>query len=254
MLRKAAKMNLDAMEEQCMRFIEESGARLDMQNTGVHYILSSGYHSEYFFNMARAFENYSIRNYLAQFFLRKIIANNIDPRAIDILIGPATGALPLLYSLQNFPDFQHAKVMYVEKEKKVISGVQSSDIDDILKEAGGDRADAFDILEYRAKNMFASREEVKFVLGKNFIIQENDRIFVIDDVGTTFSSIRKTIDAVKEYSVQGVGVFIDRSPNGKRHITEQALGMQFVCGIRVPLVYFEDDCLHCKAGVKLVKV
>ncbi len=214
---KTSKLNLEAMEEQCMRLIEESGARLEMKTTGVHYRLSSGCHSEIFFNMARVFERYSVRNYLAQFFLRKIKNGGIDPRSIDVLIGPATGALPLLYTLQNFPDFEHTRVMYAERDR-----------------------------------------EGKFMLGKGFEIRDNEQIFILDDVGTTFKSLRAVQKIVESSNgcLRGVGVLIDRSPNEKRdeHITAGACSFAYICGIRVPEVYIEKNCPHCKEGIPVVKV
>ncbi len=218
---KAARLNIDEMEEQCMRLIDEAGARLDMAHTGVHYVLSSTYHSEFFFNMPRAFERYSTRNYLAQFFLRKMKLemkeSDIDLGAINVLIGPATGALPLLYTLQSFPELDHTRVMFAERVSR-----------------GG------------------------FSLGRGFEFQENDQVFIADDVGTTFSSIRGVKKLLEQFScsVVGAGVMVDRSPMEKEveHPKNKALGMRFVCGVRAPHAYYENECPHCKNGIPLMRI
>ncbi|MEO0102275.1 MAG: orotate phosphoribosyltransferase [candidate division WOR-3 bacterium] len=49
---------------------------------------------------------------------------------------------------------------------------------------------------------------------KGFEIKKGEMVLVVDDVLTTGGSIQETINALKEYQVNivGVGVFIDRSP------------------------------------------
>lgn len=268
---RTARLNLEVMEDQCLQYIEESGARLDMEQSGVHYLLTSGYHSPVFFNMPRAFERYVVRNYLAHFFLRKIKQGDMDPRSIDVLIGPATGALPLLYALQSFPDFEHARVLFVERVPLVVSLNKKinrlTELENLLEKDDGTSRQTMEkelqVVREEKNNLEAKVNDKRgkkddFVLGRGFELCENDNVFIVDDVGTTFGSIRAVHGILEKTScvVVGAGVLVDRSPDEKekKHLKNQAFGMKFICGIRVPQVYFEEDCPHCKNGVKVVRV
>lgn len=222
-MQKARRMNLQVMEEECLRIIENAGARLEMSNTGKHFLLSSGAHSESFFNMARVFERYSWRTLFAQFLLRRMREEGIDERInpdcrIDVLVGPATGAMPLLYSLQSLPELDQTRVIYAERDK-----------------------------------------HDKFVFAKDFRVEDNERVFFVDDVGTTFTSlkaIKTLLDTHFNAIIVGFGVLIDRSPEGELHALSKWLGRPVMSGMRIPLTKYdnEESCPHCKNGVELVKV
>lgn len=222
-MRKAGRMNLQAMADECLRIIETADARLETSATGQHYLLSSKAHSESFFNMARVFERYTWRNFFAQFLLRRMRADGIDEHVdpdcrIDVLAGPATGAMPLLYSLQSLPELDHTRVIYAERD-----------------------------------------EHGKFSFAKDFRVANDERVLIVDDVGTTFTSLKavKTLlDEKFSPIIIGFGVLIDRSAEGSIHALSKWLGRPVISGMRIPLVKYdtEESCPHCKNGVELVRV
>ncbi|MBI2055943.1 MAG: hypothetical protein HYT37_01010 [Candidatus Sungbacteria bacterium] len=222
-MRKAGRMNLQVMEEECLRIIENADARLEMNVTGKHYLLSSGAHSESFFNMARVFERYAWRNFFAQFLLRRMRAEGIDEHTnpdcrIDVLVGPATGAMPLLYSLQGLPELENTRVIYAERDK---SG--------------------------------------RFAFAKGFEVLDNERVFIVDDVGTTFKSLKAVKILLDKFNpvYVGFGVLIDRSSEGSTHALSKWLGEHpVISGMRIPLVKYdnEEECPHCKNRVELIRV
>ena len=62
---------LRTLEKECADLIESSGAHLMTENTGVHYLLSSGMHTDEFYQLARVFECGPIRERLADLMLPK---------------------------------------------------------------------------------------------------------------------------------------------------------------------------------------
>ena len=213
---------LRTLEEDCLMAINDGGGRLDVTETGKHYLLSSGLHTGVFFQLSKVFENGSVRERLARLMLTKIKEAGINPKDIDILLGPAMGALPLIYTLQHFFELSHTRVIFAEKRR-----------------AG------------------------KFVLGRGFILPPDKRIFIIDDVGTTFGTVRKTIEAANracarmgwDAQITGFAVLIDRTAFDYPSPQRLAPLLKYACALRVPLEsYSKKECPYCKKGIKLVKV
>jgi orotate phosphoribosyltransferase len=191
---KQGKLRLKELEEECMELIVDSGARLDMSDTGVHYELSSKFHSEVFFNMPRVFELAPRRERMARLFLMKMKEAEVPLGDIDILLGPAPTAIPFMCELQHFVEMQHTRLVFVERE--------------VPK---------------------------KFILRRGFKIAPEEKIFIVDDAGTTYETMRECIKIAQGKdgevtnddrggTVVGCGVLIDRSVDGKRVWRQTPLG------------------------------
>lgn len=209
-------------EEECMNLINDK-ARLDVEVTGEHYLLSSGLHTGVFFPLAKVFEYGPVRERLGRLLLRKMKAGGIDPREIDVLLGPAYGALPVMYTLQHFSDLEHTRVIHVEKDN-----------------------------------------DGEYVLGRCYTLHPDERVFVIDDVVTTFGTVKKTITALHracgkedgwDAKIIGIGVLLDRTAENRQPPEIFAPTLKYVYALRSPLeAYKPKECSYCKQGIKLVKI
>jgi orotate phosphoribosyltransferase len=100
------------------------------------------------------------------------------------------------------------------------------------------------------RSLFAEKEGSVRVFRRDFEIKPGEHILVVDDILTTGSSVRQTIDAVDRLqgTIIGVGVLVDRS--------EQNLDFNlplFSC-LRAPTtVYSPEECPLCAGHIPLVK-
>lgn len=212
---------LRTAEEECQYILKKAAARFETKKTGEHYLLTSGLHTDTFFQLARVFEKGPLRERLARLMLLKIRKAGVQPRKIDILLGPTMGALPLMYTLQHFYDFERAKVIYAERNEKG-----------------------------------------EFIIGRGFTVKPDNKILVIDDVVTTFSTFRKTVAAANtichkkgwDATVVGLACCIDRTSSSMNPPEFYGPAFKFAAGIKIPLESFRaDECPSCRNGVPLVR-
>lgn len=259
-------------EEECVRHIEESGAVLRSEDTGEHYLLSSGLHTGIFYQLARACERGALRELLAQLMYRKMKAGGIDPKEIDVFLGPAQGSLPLMYALQEIFDCDHVRVMYAERNetKDACAILHEKSLKVIAEKIGHTDEEVWEWVRdaYRDDeelDHISHRHKEKFELARGFSLEPNERVFIIDDVAVTFSTIRETIRAAHrscalkgwEAYITGFGVLIDRTDAGREPPQKFAPGLQYAYGLRIPLVAYPptyEDCPYCRDGVKLVHI
>jgi len=115
--------------------------------------------------------------------------------------------------------------------------------------------------------VFAERQDGVLTLRRGFIISENDRVLVVEDVLTTGGSTRETIQVAKAAGGQVVGAasIVDRSPpaepgrvatgSGQGGDARAAdLGVPFVTLLTIDLPTYEPDrCPLCAQGLPVVK-
>lgn len=210
------KNKIRTLENSCWRIIATSGAVLDMKDTGVHYELSSGLHTRIFYQFNPAYAQAGHRRRMSRLLACRIKRAGINPRRITILLGPAIGALPLIYGLQMLEEFSNTKAMFAER-------------------AGGNG---------------------RYVLGSGFKIKPSDQVLVIDDVGTTFRTIRNTIEAAHEACrpygweafIVGFAVFMERIPEGNTPPNVFAPALKYAYGLKSPsrvAAYPVSRCPDC---------
>jgi orotate phosphoribosyltransferase len=100
------------------------------------------------------------------------------------------------------------------------------------------------------RNIFAEKEGRARVFRRDFEISRGEHVLIVDDIVTTGSSLRETLDAVDKLggTIVGVGVLVDRSEKGL------GFNLPFFSCLRAPTrVYSPQECPLCAAGTPLVK-
>jgi len=108
--------------------------------------------------------------------------------------------------------------------------------------------------------IFAERQDGVLTLRRGFIIGEQDRVLVVEDVLTTGGSTRETMLVAKAAGGQVVGAasIVDRRPStgsGQPHDARATdLGVPFVTLLNVDLPTYEPNlCPLCAQGLPVVK-
>jgi len=100
----------------------------------------------------------------------------------------------------------------------------------------------------QVRNLFVERKDEKMQLRRGYTLSKGERVVIIEDVITTARTIYETIDAIKEFGceVVGVGCIVDR--------TQGKTDLNIVSLLKVdPVVYKPEECPLCKEGIELVK-
>ncbi|HVC19969.1 MAG TPA: orotate phosphoribosyltransferase [Vicinamibacterales bacterium] len=98
--------------------------------------------------------------------------------------------------------------------------------------------------------IFAERQEGGLTLRRGFVISENDRVLVIEDVLTTGGSTRETMQVARAAggTIVGAGALVDRS-GGKA-----SLDVPFAALLDMSLPTYEPDrCPLCASGLAIIK-
>jgi orotate phosphoribosyltransferase len=98
--------------------------------------------------------------------------------------------------------------------------------------------------------LFAERQDGGLMLRRGFVLSENDRVLVIEDVLTTGGSTRETMQVATAAGghVVGAASIVDRS-GGKAE-----LSAPFFALLEVDLPTYEpDSCPQCARGLPVVK-
>jgi orotate phosphoribosyltransferase len=104
--------------------------------------------------------------------------------------------------------------------------------------------------------IFAERQDGAFALRRGFMLAENDRVLVVEDVMTTGGSTRETIQVVRAAGahVIGAATIVDRSAAWVSPGRRVSLGVPFVSLIEIELPTHEpDQCPLCAQGLPVVK-
>ena len=98
------------------------------------------------------------------------------------------------------------------------------------------------------KSAFAERAKQGRVLKRDFSIKETDRIVIVDDILTTGSSIKDTIEAIDKGKIISIVVMIDRS------VEDIDIGIPLKSVLKYPVNnYKPENCYLCEKGVKLTR-
>jgi orotate phosphoribosyltransferase len=100
------------------------------------------------------------------------------------------------------------------------------------------------------RSIFAEKEGDVRVFRRDFEIAPGERVLIVDDILTTGSSLRETINAVGKLRgiAIGIGVLVDRSAE------TLDFNLPFFSCLRAPTtVYSPQECPLCAAHIPLVK-
>ena len=98
--------------------------------------------------------------------------------------------------------------------------------------------------------IFAERQDGELMLRRGFVLADNDRVLVVEDVLTTGGSTRETIQVARAAGAQVVGAasIVDRSAGTAR------FDVPFVSLLDVSLPTYEPGgCPLCAQGIAVVK-
>lgn len=99
------------------------------------------------------------------------------------------------------------------------------------------------------RSVFAERVNGKMTLRRNFDINSNDKVLIVEDVITTGGSTKELIGIVKAKGAKlaGVGAIVDRSKSVN-------FGTKFESLLKIDIpTYKKENCPLCKDGEPAVK-
>ena len=101
-----------------------------------------------------------------------------------------------------------------------------------------------------ARAIFAERQDGQFTLRRGFVLDQRDRVLVVEDVLTTGTSTRETIDVATKAGalVVGVASIVDRSGGRLRFDVPYRALLEHV----LP-TYESEQCPLCAQGLAAVK-
>jgi orotate phosphoribosyltransferase len=97
--------------------------------------------------------------------------------------------------------------------------------------------------------IFAERQDGALMLRRGFVVAENDRVLVVEDVVTTGGSTRETIQVARAAGghVVGAGSIVNRG-------TGAPLDVPYVALLEIALPTYEPDtCPLCAQGLPVIK-
>jgi orotate phosphoribosyltransferase len=98
--------------------------------------------------------------------------------------------------------------------------------------------------------LFAERQDGELTLRRGFVIAENDRVLVVEDVLTTGGSTRETMQVARASGGQVVGAASIVNRSGGR----AAFDVPFASLLDIDLPTYEpNDCPLCSQGLPVVK-
>ncbi|AEA34400.1 orotate phosphoribosyltransferase [Hippea maritima] len=130
---------------------------------------------------------------------------------------------------------------------------KDKEIDVVIAPAMGGILVSYDVARALGENIrsiFAERVDGKLTLRRGFSIDKNERVLVVEDVVTTGKSVRETLDVVKQYTnnIIGIGALVDRGGNFDPE------DLDYFPLIKLNIENYEpDNCPLCKKGIPLEK-
>lgn len=110
---------------------------------------------------------------------------------------------------------------------------------------------AFEVArQLKVRGIFAEKEGKERVFRRGFNIYPGERVLIVDDIMTTGSSIKETMDAVRKHKgiVIGIGVLVDRAQE------PIDFGVHLFSCLKVATpTYSPEQCPLCAAGIPLVR-
>jgi orotate phosphoribosyltransferase len=100
------------------------------------------------------------------------------------------------------------------------------------------------------RGIFAEKEGGVRVFRRDFEIAAGEHVLIVDDILTTGSSLRETVNAVDKLGgiITGIGVLVDRSEK------KWDFNLPFFSCLRAPtMAYSPQECPLCAAHIPLVK-
>lgn len=163
-----------------------------------HFCLTSGLHSDTYFQCAKLYENPQVVEKLGE-----ALAEKLKDKQFDTVISPAIGA--------------------------IIFGYETAK-------------------QCKKRNLFVERKDGVLQLRRNYELKKGEKVLIVEDVITTARTINETIEAIKEFEAEVIGVacIVDRTCGKTNYDITSLLQVS-------PVTYAPSECPLCEEGVELVK-
>lgn len=163
-----------------------------------HFCLTSGLHSDTYFQCAKLYEHPKAVEQLGQ-----KLAEKLSGIEFDTVISPAIGAIIIGY--------------------------------ETAKQAG-------------KRNLFVERKDGTLQLRRGYELKKGEKVIILEDVITTARTINETIEAIKEFEPEIIGVacIVDRTKGQTNYNITSLLQVE-------PVTYEPENCPLCKEGLPVVK-
>ncbi len=169
-----------------------------------HFCLTSGLHSDTYFQCAKLYQYPDIVETLA-----KELAKKLEGLEFDTVVAPAIGAIIFGYETAKQTKKRN---LFVERKPQ----------------------DGNNVMQLR----------------RGYTLKKGEKVVIVEDVITTARTIFETMDAIKEFECEVVGVacIVDRT-QGKLNDKFKIYSLLQ----ESPVTYEPKDCPLCKQGIELVK-
>jgi len=147
--------------------------------------------------------------------------------------------------LYQYPDL--VEKIGIELAKKL----STLEFDTIIAPAIGAIIFGYEVAKQSKKrNLFVERKDGIMQLRRGYSLKKGEKVVIIEDVITTARTIFETMDAIKEFEpeIVGVGCIVDRT-QGK---LDDKLKINSLLKID-PVVYEPANCPLCKENIPIVK-
>ena len=182
---------------------------------------------------------------------------NVDVKELLLKAqGLLSGHFCLTSGLHSDTYFQCAKLYQYPDiveiiGKELAKKLENIEFDTIVAPAIGAIIFGYEVAKQSGKrNLFVERKDDVMQLRRGYTLKKGEKVVIIEDVITTARTIFETIEAIKEFEVEvvGVGCIVDRT-QGK---LDDKLKINSLLKID-PVTYDPNDCPLCKQGLELVK-
>lgn len=171
------------------------------ENNGLlkgHFCLTSGLHSDTYFQCAKLYQNPKAVETLG-----RELAQKLAGVEFDTVISPAIGAIIIGY--------------------------------ETAKQCG-------------KRNLFVERKDGVLQLRRDYKLAKGEKVLIVEDVITTARTIKETIEAIKDFEAEIIGVacIVDRTCGKTDYNITSLLQV-------TPVTYEPENCPLCAQNIELVK-
>lgn len=168
--------------------------------------------------------------------------------------GLLSGHFCLTSGLHSDTYFQCAK-LYEHPEvvaklgEDLAEKLKGIEFDTIISPAIGAIIMGFETAKQAGKRfLFVERKDGVLQLRRDYKLAKGEKVIIVEDVITTARTINETIEAIKEFEAELIGVacIVDRTKGQTDYNITSLLQVE-------PVTYDPENCPLCKAGLPLVK-
>lgn len=184
------------------------------------------------------------------------MSNETIEKLLEEFDGLLRGHFCLTSGLHSDTYFQCAKLYQhphavEELGKKLAEKLADIEFDTIISPAIGAIIIGYETAKQAKKKfLFVERKEGSLQLRRDYKLRKGEKVIILEDVITTARTIHETVDAIKDFEPEIVGIacLVDRTA-GRSKLDYEIKSLLQV----EPVTYEPDNCPLCQNGIPLVK-